>query len=1323
MKRRNFLKQIGVGAAGIMLVPSFVKCNSPTEDLNFNWGEMERLFMNPPDSAEPWVFWQWMNGNITKEGITLDLEAMKRMGIGGALCFNNAVGIPAGPVDYASSTWFEMTEYAVGEAARLGIEMMIHNSPGYSGTGGPWITPEMSMQQLVWTETQVKGQQSISVHLPQPHARMNWYRDAFVLAYPSLPVENGLMKDRLSKILVNGKEIDKAVLLDGNAESKIRLEQDGSDKSSLLLVFNEAFEARSITILRKAEIPHDLFDGPRDHPPRFELEVSDDGRTFRNVASFSTPQLREMDTPAMQNFEAVSAQYYRVVTSDPTWISNIELHSGPRLAGWPGKANWTHGSDGGNKPNISSELIIDPEKVVDLTSKLDQDGQLEWEAPVKGNWTILRIGHTTTGEEPAAHPDAGKGLEIDKFSREALDFHIEHFNSKLVTLLKPYIGKNFLGFTTDSWEAGKQNWTMQLPAEFKQRTHYDIRPWVLAMTGRIVAGVEQTERFFWDLNKVQADLLAENYYGHWSEWCHRQGLQYHAEPYGDGNLDSMKIGQFLDVPMSEFWTRNIYGSPMTSKQAASIGNVYGKPVVAAESFTGMPATSKWTDYPYSLKAEGDWFYTLGVNRLVFHVFVHQPYTTGLPGMTMGPFGTHFDRNNTWTEQAFGWINHLRRSQFLLQQGLTVADICYFQGDNPHSGVPDIYPLMPKGIRGDVVGRDALFNRFSIQNGKIVLPDGMTYSLCMMEKLDAILPDTVKRLKELVDKGMTLVVQNKPQKSPGMNGSDEDIQSQVDELFGDLDGHFVKRRSFGKGSVYWNVPLSDVLKELPVESDFLYTSQNQDATIHYLHKKIGGAEVYFVSNHKRRKEKIHVSLRVNGLQPEIWNSESGETYVAPMFETKSGRLEMPLELDPAGSVFIILKDKQQSGVITQITKDGTILLENKAYAKPDPAKYKLVQDDFSVALWIKPDTYAHGGRSMLFHSANGEEIFGEGHAICGLGAGQNGVFVYEQASNRANQILTFDEPLEGWTHLVLNYRNGTPELYVNGEKAAIGKKSPFHIHPGLEAPAEESQFISYFEGNYTKPQLEASVLSESDIKMQYRKGLPDLDLLSPVWLNNPGSGQLNAAFLENGNYELYQQSGEKVMLPIKNCLEVDLTNSWQVSFPEDTGAPSQIKLDSLKSLIKHEDFGVRHFSGTCTYQKKLMLDSVLFSEGRRFFLDLGRVEVIARVFLNGREVSLLWKEPFVADITDFVNEGENELQVEITNLWANRLIGDEHLPVENEYSKDRFIFKLPDWYVNNQPKPGKRITFSVWHNLEKEDPLLESGLLGPVKLICAEEKSI
>ncbi len=1323
MKRRAFLKNITIGSAGIMLVPSFANYACGNNLASVDWNQMENLFLNPPDSSKPWVFWMWMNGNITKEGITLDLEAMKRMGIGGAICFNSAVGIPRGSVDYASEVWMDATEHALKEADRLGLQISLHNSPGYSGSGGPWVTPEMSMQQLVWTETQIKNQKSININLPQPFARMDYYRDAFVLAYPSLSVENELMSEKVTRILADGKEIDKTFLFDGNSDTKIRIDPISGQQSTFLMEFAEPFEARSITLNRKPEIPHDLFDGPRDHPPRFDLETSDNGKDFVKIASFNCPELREMATPAMQNFKVVKAKYYRLVTADPTWISGVELHSAPRLGGWPGKTSCTHGSFAGNEADLTDELLIKPESVIDLTSFMDKSGILKWESPSKGNWTIIRIGHTTTGEEPAAHPDAGKGLEIDKFRKEALDFYFEKFSMQVVNRLQKYKGKSFIGFTTDSWEAGKQNWTIHFPQEFETRRKYKLTPWLLAMTGRIVGSVDETERFLWDARKTQAELLSANYYGHWQEWCHQQGLQYHAEPYGDGNLDSLEIGQHLDVPMAEFWTRYIYGRDTYSKQAVSQGHVYGKSVVAAEAFTGMPATSKWTDYPYSLKAEGDWFYTLGINRLVFHTFVHQPYTTGFPGITMGPFGTHFDRNNTWTEQASGWTDYLRRAQYLLQQGLSVADVCYFKGDEPESGVPDIYPLMPEGIVGDVIGRDALFSRFSIQDGKIVLPDGMSYRLCILANVQAILPETLKRLKYLVDQGMTLVVSNKPEKSLGLSGSDSEVKKLADELYGKLDGTITKMVQSGKGKVYWGVPLDEVLTQISVTPDFLFSSENQDATIHYTHKVIGDTQVYFISNHRRRKEKIVCSFRLTNRQPEIWNSETGEISVAASFETINDRIQLPLELSPAGSVFIVFRKKAENGILKQISKDGVVLFDNRNYGKPLAAKFADVQNNFSISLWAKPDTFAHDGRSMLFHPSEGEQIYGVGHAVCGLSAGQNGVFVYERTRGKSRNMLNFDDPLEGWTHMVLTYQQGVPVLFVNGKRVVQGKSSGAIIHPGLETLVSNDQFNSYFEGNFTKPELHRQVLTSEEIKGLYQKGLPELKLLSSASFYINQEGKLRACFLQNGSYELLKTSAESEKIQIQNCTEKVLNSSWMVSFPKDSSTPDQIELPKLMSLIKHDNFDVRHFSGTCMYQKKINLAATDFTMGRKFLLDLGRVEVIAKVIVNGKEAGVYWKEPFVADITEFMQKGENALQVEVTNLWPNRLIGDEHLPVENEYSKDRFILKLPEWYVNNQPKPGDRKSFSVWHNLEKTDPLLESGLLGPVKLILGEEKEI
>ncbi|MFD0991107.1 glycosyl hydrolase [Mariniflexile jejuense] len=1316
MNRREFVRNTILGSSGLMMLPSSLSAMSLTSN-SLTFSDLENGFKSPPNASKPWVFWQWMNGNITKQGITLDLEAMYRIGIGGALCFNNAVGIPKGNVDYASDEWLDMVVHATKECHRLNMTFMLHNGAGYSGSGGPWVTPEMSMQQLVWTEAQFKNTRKIKGTLPKPQEKHGFYKDAYVFAYPSLSVEKGLMKDHIKKVTLDGKEIDYAVLFDENPESKIRLEREDKEDSVLEFEFLNPFEARSITIIRKAEIPKDLFDGPRDHPPHFIIEASFDGMSYFKLASVNTPALREMDTPAMQNFKATKAKYFRLRTKNSTWLSSVEFISGPRLAGWPGKANWTHGDNNANISKVNADDIIHSKDILDITEYMNAEGNLKWKAPKKGNWTIVRMGHTTTGEEPAAHPDAGKGLEIDKFRAEAVDFHYDKFLSKVIQKLDGFVGNTFNGFTTDSWEAGKQNWSITVPTQFKKNRGYEIGGWLLAMTGRIIDSIDRTERFLWDMRKTQAELLSKNYYGRCQELCHQHGLQYHAEPYGDGNLDSLQAGQYLDVPMSEFWTRYIYGSDMTSKQATSIGHVYGKNVVAAEAFTGMPLTSKWTNYPYSLKAEGDYFFSLGINRLLFHTFVHQPYTTGFPGMTMGPFGTHFDRNNTWAEQAYGWINYLRRSQYLLQQGLTVADVCYFKGDEAASGVPDIYNILPKGYVGDVVGTDALFSRFAIKNGKIVLPDGMQYKVCILANLEAIFPKTLKRLQELVDQGMILIVQNKPSITYGLSNNDKEIQDIVSEFYGNLDGVSVQKRSYGKGKLYWGTPLKEVFKELSIAPDFEYTSENQDAMLHYTHKKIEDAEFYFISNHKRRKEMVNCSFRITGYQPEFWDSETGETISCPVFEIKDNRTIISLEMKPSQSLFVMFRKTVNNLGYTSILKGSELVLSTQPFETPITLKYKDVFGDFSLSFWAKPDSYAHKGRGMLCHTSNGKQLFGENHATCGISIGQNGIKVFEEATKRET-VLELDIMIEGWSYIDLIYRNNKPLLFINGVMVKEGSTSKYQVHPGLETPSSNDQIVSSFEGNYTDIILKEKSLSQEDILLSYKKGIPSLSLISAI---EPSENDA-WLFTQNGTYQFLGR--DEKTIAINDCQVVDYNHDWQLEFLGSLkNTPSAIKIGELMSLRKHSDFNVKHFSGTMVYSKTIQLKSSAFISGRKFLLDLGRVEVIAKVYVNDKEVQLLWKEPYCADITKYVVHGKNTIKIEVTNLWANRLIGDEYLAVENEFSKDKFIHQLPKWYKENKIKPGDRTTFSVWKNFEKTDPLLESGLLGPVRMILAIEKSI
>jgi len=561
MERRTFLKHSVVASAGIVLNPLLPKilAQSPVQPGQATFNPkidelLEREFLQPPRSAGPYTYWMWMNGNITKKGITLDLEAMKQSGVAGAMIFNNAVGIPRGPVDFASDEWSDMVIHAASEANRLGLELFMHNSPGYSGAGGPWITPEMSMQELVWSESLAVAAGPIDIQLPKPYAKRGYYRDAFVLAYPALLIKNVVMEDKVKKITVNGAEVDKKLLLDKNPETKMRLDPTADQPAVMILEFSEPFEARAISIIRKADEPPNRFHGPKDYVRTLVLAASDDGIIFHNVCTITMPVLRQMDAPGAQSFPAVKAKYFRLTTKQPTWICDITLHSEPRLQGWPGKANICAGGDIGSSTNqkIEPELIIDPKNVVDISSKMDSDGRLKWNAAA-GSWTILRIGHTTTGEEVYAVPDSIAGLECDNFSKEAVDLHFKTFIKPLLNKLGPLVGKSFNGIAVDSWEAGRQNWTKNFPEEFKRRCKYDIQSYLPAMTGRIIGSIEETDKFLFDVRRVQADLLAENYYGRFHELCKNNGLTFTAEPYGDAVFDSLQITEKLDIPMAEFW--------------------------------------------------------------------------------------------------------------------------------------------------------------------------------------------------------------------------------------------------------------------------------------------------------------------------------------------------------------------------------------------------------------------------------------------------------------------------------------------------------------------------------------------------------------------------------------------------------------------------------------------------------------------------------------------------------------------------------------------------------------------------------------------------
>lgn len=1255
---------------------------------------LANTFENPPASAGPHTYWMWMNGNVTREGLTLDLEAMRRNGIVGVYLYNCAVGIPRGRIEYGSGEWLDLVHHAVAEAARLGIAVAIHNAPGYSGTGGPWITPERSMQELVWTETMASaeggGSASIDVRLPRPRARLGFYRDAAVLAYPSLKAETVLMRDVIESAQVNGRSFDPSILTDGDRTHRVRLERQADGKvGSLEIRLSKTFTARAVSIYRSPEDPIDPFDGPRDYPPRLTLQSSPDGVVYRDIGTIDMPALRSMNSPGVQSFAAAEGRFFRLLSSSPTWITGVELHAGPRLAAWSGKANGAAPpSVWPNNPAVSEDLCIDPNSVIDLSGHMDAEGRLRWSAP-QGRWTIVRLGHTTTAETVAAAPDSGLGLECDKLSKEGVDLHFTGSLLPLFDRLGPLVGTALSAVSIDSWEAGRGNWTPLFPEYFRTARGYDLHPYLLAMTGRVVGSAERSDRFLFDVRRTHAQMLVEHYYGYFQARLHALGLKLHAEPYGDGTFESLDVAEQLDVTMGEFWVRYTYGSKSYIDLVTGATHTLGQRIAACEAFTGAPLTSRWTGHPYALKAEGDRMFASGVNRFVFHTFVHQPHPTAQPGMTMGPFGTHFDRNNTWMQtgsagmtSSTGYVNYLRRAQFLLQSGEPVADLCFLKPEEPSSGVPDARsgPLaVPAGYAVDVVSAGAVLRRSSVKDGRVVFSNTMGYRCMILSPMLSMTVPLLRRIAELVEQGMTLIASAVPASTPSLEAFPEAEIAQLHARLWPTQGSGGDAiRVVGKGSVVLTSDVRKVLQRAGLGPDFTCVADTPDADILFHHRRIDGDDVFFVSNQRRRAERVTGSFRVENGVPELWNAETGTRTGASSYRSVGPRTELSLDFEPAGSIFVVFRGARAHGAMVQSEVDS----HRAADATHRPSR-PVVSGDFTLTVWAQPETYCLPRTGFLVAA---QQVDG-GRATMGLAAGQNGVFLYERGSGPARLVLKREIALCGWTHLAVSYRANRPTLYINGKEEATGVPSALQVLAFVEPAVPLEKPPRYFEGNSAAPVVREP-LGADQILREAQAGVP-----APV--------------LPQGRTVARTLAGR--LAPTVWGSPQKLTRPWTVQL-----ASQVITMDDLIPLNQHHDFDVRHFSGTAVY--RTTFHAAPLKRGEMLHLDLGYVDVAAHVLVNGHPAGTAWKPPYRLEMTEWVRPGENRIEIYVTTLWPNRLIGDEQLPPENDYDVHGPIRQLPSWFTAGAAKPGKRATFAVWHHYQADAPLLQSGLSGPVRLL-------
>lgn len=1349
MERRDFLVGAAAGAFAVTL-------SWPRQPAAQTGDALLDGFTTPGFDARPHTWWHWINGNVTTDGITRDLEALARVGVGGVQMFDVGCGIPVGPAKTLSDEWLKVVRHAANESERLGLSFTMHDCPGWSSSGGPWITPDIAMQQLVWSEATVKGGKPVDQALPKPFTRLGHYREAMAIAFPALPGDRTAARGQIVRAELNGAAADVRVITDGEGATALDVTV-GDAVSQLVVAFDQPYRARSFVVQAAP-----LDDNNNFVPSAtFSIEASNDGKAWRKLADAPVPVWRLHTTPPISaNFDATSARFFRLSVPATCRLSELTLSSDPRVANVGAKAGWGRSSNVGETPGAADPAItIDPGKVIDVSAHLDADGRLRWTPPA-GEWTVLRFGHTATGAKNLSASDAGIGLECDKFSTAALDFHFGKYFAELLPTLERLGKRELAGAVIDSYETGMQNWTADLPAAFETLRGYALTRYMPAVTGRLVGDPEITERFLWDLRRVHALLMEERYYGHFADLCRRHGLHSYTEPYGNGPFDDQQAGSKVDSLMGEFWVRG-GAAAYSVKVAATTAHVHGKRVVGAESFTGRPAQSRWQEHPYAMKGLGDEMYALGLNRFIFHRYAQQPHPTAKPGMTMGPWGFHFERTNTWFEEAGPWLTYAARCQHLLQAGNFAADILYFAGENSPvqcpvhveepvaatlSGArPKLAMPLPAGYDYDVCDVEVLHKRARIEGGRIVLPEGTSYRVLVMPDDRRISREMMVRVEELVRGGMWLVGA-KVEQSHGLGGypaNDTEVQRLAAAMWGDLDGRAKTSRKHGEGRVFWGMPLDRVLAEAGLGKDIELTTATGDATLHWIHRRVGDADIYFVSNARRRAEDVVASFRITGRVPERWDPMTGQSHALPVYDEADGRTRVPLRLDEAGSCFVVFRKPATAGGARALTGPaGSIAATAPLAAQPRQE----AADHFTISAWVKPETdlwpispeiasdsatpeiaaaragalargggvetLGVGGASFVVDPPSGAELYGASHATLALTAGRNGVIVYHNEGPTYRAMLTAQAPIAGWTHVALACAPEGATLYLDGKQAAKGKAPAQKLHAVLGATINRPRL---FEGDIAGLTLHDATLDADAVAKLAAAPLP-APSAPPAAEITPGG----LLIWQPGRYNLDARGIDAHGI----APAIDLAGPWDLSLPPDLGAPATITLDTLTSLHRLDDFGVRHFSGTMTYRKRFAVPAAALGGDRRVFLDLGRVEVIARVSVNGKPLGSLWKPPFRIDVTDAVRKGDNLLEVDVTNLWPNRLIGDEHMPAEYEYHVSAFgwnggIAELPDWYRQGLPKPpGKRVAFTTWKHYTAETPLLESGLLGPVRLLGA-----
>ncbi len=914
-------------------------------------------FENPPNSARPLVWWHWMNGNISKEGIKLDLEWMHRVGIAGYQNFDAAMATPQ-VVDkrlaYMTPEWKDAFRYAIALGDQFGMSMAIAGSPGWSESGGPWVPPSHGMKKYVWSETLVQGGHPFTGKLSHPpkntgafqnmgiHDELGspskvtaqFYADAAVVAFrtPSNITAHAVQP----RITSSDPALEPALLSDGDVERSTSLAiAPAGETSWILFDYGAPTTIRAVTYVTADPGGFAaMLTGAT--PPERTLESSNDGKNFTRVIALPGGSAPEHTLA----FRPVTARYFRVVFKtvppppkppfledlDPAslgfnlppkstsyQIAELTLHHDPRVDHFEEKAAFAPEGDLYRfvTPEIDPALAIRKPEVLDLTSKMREDGTLDW-TPPDGDWVVLRLGYSLMGitNHPAT-PEA-TGLEVDKLDRRFVkDYFEKYLDSYKETVGAAEMGAHGIrNVVNDSWEAGSQNWTDNMLAQFEALRGYDPTPFLPVLAGHIVESSASSDRFLWDFRKTIADLVANEHYGQLEQTLHERGMGHYGESHESGRAlvaDGMEVKKFNEVPMSAMWTTPMgsnkvqFGYNADDRESASVAHIYGQNIAAAESMT--TAESPWAWSPATLKATADQELLNGINRIVIHESTHQPLVDKAPGLTLGPFGQWFNRNETWAEQARPWIDYLARSSYLLQQGHFGADLIYFYGEDTNLTAlfDQSSPNLPAGYAFDYVNADGLIHELNVVDHRIITKSGMQYRVLGLDPYSRHMSLPVLRaIYSLVRKG-AIVAGPKPMDDPSLADDRAAFEKLSSVLFGDGSGiHHV-----GQGTVHAGATLADVMTAIPLAPDFDYQRVANGPDLQFVHRKLAVGDIYFVDNRSDQPSVVDATFRLAGRVPELWHPEDGSIEPAS-YKIAQGRTTVPLRLEAWGTTFVVFR---------------------------------------------------------------------------------------------------------------------------------------------------------------------------------------------------------------------------------------------------------------------------------------------------------------------------------------------------------------------------------------------------------------------------------